>query len=271
MSDSEFLRFDHDLSIARITLTRPARRNALTRSMIVQIEEEVSRLVECHRDSPASVRLLTIAAEGPVFCAGMDLGEMEARARDDSGPAEWLQDSLVYCELIKSILLAPFPVLAVMQGPVLAGGVGVVLACDLVIASETAFLSLPEPQRGITAAMVTPLLTARVGMGHAGNLLLSGQRIAAANLVSCGIIHHVCPEGELGPAELEWTDRILSGSPVALAQTKQYIREFASPLLESQLNEAARYSALARETPDAREGLQAFLEKRKPSWQERRI
>lgn len=248
-------------SVARITLDREPRRNALTRTMLVDLAAEIKKLSE-----NGDVRLIEIAAKGPVFCAGMDLGEMKDRA-EQSGPEDWLQDSLVYRDLLLAIIEAPQPVMAIVQGPVLAGGVGVVLACDLVLATEDTFFSLPEPQRGITASMVTPLLLSKVGVGNAGHLLLSGQRILAKEMGGWGICQAVVDRCELSAEALRWRDGILMGSRQALAATKAQMRQFSGGVGE-QLSEAAGLSAQARATDDAQEGLAAFLEKRKPSWQQ---
>jgi len=131
-----------------------------------------------------------------------------------------------------------------------------------VLTSETVFFALPEPQRGITASMVTPLLVYRTGAGHASHLLLSGRRVSAMEIKHWGICHQVVAPDELAAAEAQWIESILKGSPMALAATKRQIREASGKDLASQLKEAAQLSAEARATPDAREGLQAFLEKR---------
>ena len=249
-----------DGTVARICLNRPERRNALTRQMIVGITKQVSDFA-----ADPTIRLIEIAAEGTVFCAGMDLGEMQQRA-EQAGPNDWLEDSEVYRDLLLAILMAPKPVIGIIQGPALAGGVGIALACDIVIAAEDVFFALPEPQRGIAASMVTPLLLRKVGAGHAGHLLISGQRVSAAKLESWGICQLVTSREQLDDTVAQWRTQILSGSPQALTQTKSQLQQFAGDI-EIELDEAAKLSAKARETADAREGLAAFLEKRKPYWQ----
>lgn len=259
MSD-KLITVQSDGVIAQVCLNRPERRNALTREMIVGLTEHLSELA-----ANADIRLIEIAAEGTVFCAGMDLAEMQQRSVE-GGPSDWLEDAEVYRDLLLAILMAPQPVLATIQGPALAGGVGVALACDFVIATDEAFFSLPEPQRGIAASMVTPLLLRKVGAGHAGHLLMSGQRVSTATLERWGVCQQVVPSGQLADSVAQWKTQVLSGSPQALTQTKTQLREFSGDIV-NQLHEAAKLSALARETTDAREGLAAFLEKRKPNWQ----
>ena len=248
--------------VARLVLNRTEKRNALTRELIVQLKSELDLI-----GNDPSVRVILLEANGPAFCAGMDLGEMQQRAADTDATQQWMQDSIAYGRVLKTIFDAPLPTVAVVQGPALAGGLGLVLACDMVLASENAFFALPEPTRGITAAMVTPLLVHRVGAGAATFLLLSGQRITAASAKSIGLCHEVVTETLLTQRRDEWVSAILSGSPAALKISKQHVQH-CSPLDVSKLiDDSIKASARARETPDAREGLAAFLEKRKPNWQ----
>jgi methylglutaconyl-CoA hydratase len=159
------------------------------------------------------------------------------------------------------------PVLAVVQGPAVAGGLGLVLACDLVIAADTATFSLPEPKRGITAAIVTPLLAYRAGTAAASHLLLSGQSLDAKGARQTVLCQSVVEAAQLQAAAEELVRSILSGAPGALAVTKQQLRDCAAVDVLAQLKQAVAVSAQARETTEAREGLAAFMEKRPPAWQ----
>lgn len=243
-----------------LTLQRAAKRNALTRELIEQFSEALQQL------HSADVRLLVVQAEGPVFCAGMDLGQMQQRAEQPDADREYLQDSRVYADLLKSLYQFPAPTLAVVQGPALAGGMGIVLACDLVVASHEAFFALPEPQRGITAAMVTPLLVYRLGIGRASSLLLSGRRTSATELAGI-LCHAVVPGDRLAATRDEWIESICTGSLTALRITKQHLQRCAGRPIEDLIDYSIEVSATARETADAREGLAAFAERRKPNWQ----
>ncbi len=248
--------------VAHLTLNRTEKRNALTRELIVEIKSELDRI-----GNDPSVRLIVLEANGLAFCAGMDLGEMQRRAADPDAAKQWLHDSQVYARVLKSIFEATVPTLVVVQGPALAGGMGLVLACDMVIASENAFFALPEPARGITAAMVTPLLVYRVGAGAATLCLLSGQRIPAAGALSMGLCHEVVAPSLLSERRDQWIQSILAGSPAALKITKQHVKHCSMHEVSRLIDESIKVSARARETEDAREGLSAFLEKRKPNWQ----
>lgn len=248
--------------VGRITLNRPAKRNALTRDFIQQLCSAVKNL-----SADESIRVLVFQSEGSVFCAGMDLGEMQMRAKSDQGKQEWQKDSEVYAELLMSIFELTVPTIAVIQGPALAGGVGLILACDFVVASNRAFIMLPEPARGITAAMVTPLLIHRIGAGAATQLLLGGERMTVERAFSLGLAHSISEPDDL-PAKLDLLiHSILTGSKSALAITKRHLNWCCGSSIREQIAASIGVSAEARETDDAREGLAAFLEKRKPNWQ----
>jgi methylglutaconyl-CoA hydratase len=248
--------------VATVTLCRSEKRNALSRELLRQLSTAVTELL----DDPQT-RVLVLRAEGKVFCAGMDLSEMQARASSENGQQEWMQDSRDYCELLVSLYTARVPTIAALQGPVLAGGVGMVLACDFVIAAENAFIALPEPQRGITAAMVTPLLVHRVGAGAAGHLLLSGRRQSAENASKAGLVYEVVLLESLDESVRSLTESIMLGSPEALAITRRHLDEVGGNDLVARIRQSIEVSASARASEDAREGLAAFLEKRKPNWQ----
>ena len=143
----QFVNVSLDGGVGRLTLNRPDKRNALKREFIEEINAGIDQLA-----GDVSLRVFVIAAEGSVFCAGMDLGQMQERAESVDGLKQWQRDSEIYCDVLAKIYSMDVPTVAIVQGPALAGGVGIVLACDLVIASEKAFFMLPEPIRGITAA-----------------------------------------------------------------------------------------------------------------------
>jgi methylglutaconyl-CoA hydratase len=256
------IRFEQDGPVARVVLTRADKRNALKRETLESIEKALDSIARSK-----GTRVVVLAAEGGVFCAGMDLGEMQERAESPSSRDEWQRDSQVYCNVLKKLYRLPMPTIAAVSGPALAGGVGLVLACDLVLAVDDAFFALPEPMRGITAAMVTPLLVHRVGAGHATSLLLSGERWTAERAYAAGLCHDIIAPGEFDARLERLTKAVLSGSAEALAITKQHIDRISGDDIAEQLEASMNVSAQARETKDAREGLQAFLEKRKPAWQ----
>lgn len=247
--------------VRRIELNRPQKRNALSRELIRQLQAEVTKASQ-----DDSVRLVVLAAAGPVFCAGMDLAEMQDRAAQPNAQELWQADTQTYRDLLVALVTMPKPTLAVVQGPALAGGMGLAMACDLVLASEAAVFGLPEPKRGITAAVVAPLVCYRAGISTASYLLLSGKNLAASQSLTRGLCHQVVSIGGLKSTEQEVCRSILTGAPAALAATKTHLLNTAGRELIAQLDAGMQVSAKARETQDAREGLAAFLEKRSPVW-----
>jgi methylglutaconyl-CoA hydratase len=259
--NNELIQLSLNDGVARLTLNRADKRNALSRELIAQLSQAVEAIA-----TDDSVRLLVLCGAGSVFCAGMDLEEMQGRAAEANAIELWQQDTQVYHNLLVKVFKLTIPTLAVVQGPALAGGLGLVLACDLVLASENAFFCLPEPKRGITAAVVMGMLIHRIGYGAATFLLLSGERISATEANRIGLCHEVLAATKLSERERELTQSILTGAPSALAMTKQFLIDSIWPVLSSQLETGMQISAKARETADAREGLAAFLEKREPNW-----
>jgi methylglutaconyl-CoA hydratase len=153
-----------------------------------------------------------------------------------------------------------------VQGPAIAGGFGLVLACDLVLASTAARFALPEPKRGISPAVVSPLLLYRIGAGPAMPLLLAGTTLTGEEALRLGLCHQIVAPEQVAASRLEWAASILTGAPGALAMTKRLVRRFTQETLLAQLEAGRKVSAEARSTAEAREGLAAFLEKREPDW-----
>jgi methylglutaconyl-CoA hydratase len=255
-------RLDLDGPVARLWLTRPDKRNALKRQTLEQLLAHLERL-----GNEPECRVLVLGCEGEVFCAGMDLGEMQQRAASPHSATEWHRDSEVYRDVLARLYALPIPTIAAVSGPALAGGVGLVLGCDLVVASRQAYFMLPEPMRGITAAMVTPLLVHRVGAGAATGLLLSGEKWTADRAYTLGLCHDITEPAEFASRIEHLVQAVLSGSRQALAITKRHLDQMVGAQMANLLHASMSISAEARQTSDAREGLQAFLEKRKPNWQ----
>jgi len=259
---SQFVELSVADGVARLILNRPEKRNALVRAIL---EDLVAHLDVVQARS--EIRVLTLEARGPVFCAGMDLAEMLDRAQLPDASAHWQRDAELYADVVRRLVALDIPTLAIVQGPVVAGGVGLVLACDMVIAARSIFFMLPEPARGITAAIVTPLLLRRVGWATANWLLLSGQRVPADHPSAIGLCNELVELDRLAARAGEVIQTILSGSPQALALTKRHMRSCLRLDVSKLIDASVELSAEARHSPDAREGLTAFLEKRPPAWQ----
>jgi methylglutaconyl-CoA hydratase len=196
----------------------------------------------------------------------MDLAEMQAAASLPDAQQQWHDDSLQYQELIEQMLRFPKPIIAAVNGPALAGGAGLLLASDIVIATPAAKFGLPEPKRGIVAGMVSPLLAFRIGGGPATHLLMRANTIEASEAHQLGIYHELIADELIWAKAHEIAKEIAESAPEALQLTKRMIYENIGEQLLTQLVAGAAVSATARTTEAAAEGLAAFLEKRPPKW-----
>jgi methylglutaconyl-CoA hydratase len=245
-----------------LILNRPEKRNALTRALMAELMQGLEDL-RCER----RVRTVVIAGSGTAFCAGMDLNEMQETAQATNAQEIWHADAVAYRDLLEAILRLPKPVIATVGGPAVAGGAGLALACDIVLASPEAKFGLPEPRRGIVAGLVAPLLAFRLGAGRASYLLLSAQLIAAEEAFRLCIYHELMPGEKLWPRAHQLAGEIAGCAPEAMLLTKRLLNETIGENLSTLLTAGAAVSATARTTEAAAEGLAAFLEQRPPKFQ----
>ena len=244
-----------------IILNRPEKRNAISRQMITDL---IQAFDDFHGEK--SVRAIILTGAGTAFCSGMDLAEMRETAQQPDAWKIWQEDAQAYRELIDKMMQFPKPIIVAVNGPALAGGAGLLLAADLVIAGENASFALPEPRRGIVAGLVSPLLVFRIGAAHAGRLLLTGRSIPAAEAYRVGLF------GEIVGNDLTWVraneiaQEIALNAPEAIQLTKKLLNETIGEYLGTLLSTGAAASATARTTEAAAEGLAAFFEKREPKW-----
>jgi methylglutaconyl-CoA hydratase len=245
-----------------IILQRPEKRNALSRAML---DELLQAFHDFHIER--SVRAVILTGAGTAFCAGMDLQEMLDTSQQDDPRPQWYADAVQYRELMQTMLQFPKPIIAAVNGPAVAGGAGLVLASDIVVATNSAAFGLPEPRRGIVAGLVAPLLWFRAGGGWAAHLLLTARLVTAQESLAKGIYH------ELVDADLVWArahqlaEECSRSAPEALQLTKQMLNQTIGEDLDTLLTAGAAVSATARTTEAAQEGLAAFLQKREPNWQ----
>ena len=244
-----------------IVLNRPDKRNALTRQMLRDLSQAFTDL---HGEK--QVRTVILIGSGTVFCAGMDLNEMQQTAAEPNAQQQWYEDSEVYRALIEQMLQFPKPIIAAVNGPAFAGGAGLLLASDIVLATPEAKFALPEPKRGIVAGMVSPLLAFRAGGGTATHLLLRAQTLTAAEAHRLGLYHELVAEDLIWAHAHEIAKEIAESAPEAIQLTKRMIYENIGEQLLTQLAAGAAVSATARTTEAAVEGLAAFFEKRPPKW-----
>src|SRR5882757_1421767 len=250
-------------AVGTIVLNRPEKRNALTRSMLAQLAEALGDL---HLEK--RVRTIVLTGAGPAFCAGMDLQEMQSTATlpDTEKNQEFGDTAESYREVVTQMIELPKPIIASVNGPAVAGGAGLVLASDLVVASPNAEFGLPEPRRGIIAGIVAPLLAFRAGGSTAARLLLTSTLITAEEAHRLNIYHELIDEARLWARCAQLGEECAAGAPEALQLSKRLLYETIGEQLSTQLTVGAAMSATARTTEAAQEGLAAFIEKRKPEW-----
>jgi methylglutaconyl-CoA hydratase len=244
-----------------VTLDRPEKRNALSRAVILELDQALHAM-----HSQRNVRAVIVAASGSAFCAGMDLAEMLAASKESDALGRWHEDAAAYRDLLETMLRFPKPLIAAVQGAAMAGGLGLVLACDVVLASREATFGLPEPKRGVVAGMVAPLLTFRLGAGQAARLLLTAQTVNADEAYRIGLVHELLIGQQLWPRGQQVAAECAKCAPEALLLTKRMLNETIGEHLTTLLAAGAGVSATARTTEAAAEGLAAFLEKREPTW-----
>ena len=250
-------------AVGTVLLNRPQRRNALTRAMLAQFSEALSDL---HLDK--RVRAIVLTGAGSSFCAGMDIHEMHAAATlsDAERAQEWVDTAEAYRELLTQMIELPKPIIASVNGPAVAGGAGLVLASDVVVASPDARFGLPEPRHGLVAGVVAPLLAFRVGGGMAARLLVTGALFPAAEAHRIGVYHEIIDEARLWARCVQLGEECAASAPEAVQLSKRLLYETIGEQLATQLSVGTAMTATARTTEAAQEGLTAFVENRQPEW-----
>jgi methylglutaconyl-CoA hydratase len=242
-----------------LTLNRPEKRNALSRALVAALG---SRLAEAVSD-PA-VRVVVLAANGPVFCAGLDLDELAELMKQPDARDVMQHGARQLAAVYRALATCAKPTIAAVHGPAVAGGAGLVTACDLAIATPQAKFGYPEIRRGIMPAIITPMLLRLVSLRAAKHLLLRGNLVSADEATQMGIYNRVVQAEQLEETVAQWIHDLASGGPTTLSGTKQWIdRCSAVPDLWI---ESADASAAARFTAECEEGIAAFHEKREPKW-----
>ena len=260
MSEALVRRSD-DGPIVILTLNRPDRRNALSRALMSELEDQLDRA-----GHDPKVRAVVLTGAGTAFCSGMDLNEA-ARERDG---AEAEHDAVAtlqeYADLVQKLHTLPKPTIAAINGDALAGGAGLMTACDFAVASETARIGYPEVFRGLVPAVVMYDLTRLIGDRRARQLLLAGQLIMSTQAYDWGLVNQVTtPDGCL-PEAIRVGKNMIHLAPQAVAAIKRLLDETQGR--PTNLRGAAAVSAAIRVSEEAREGIRAFLEKRPPRWEE---
>jgi methylglutaconyl-CoA hydratase len=243
-----------------ILLNRPEKRNALNADLVRELHGALRSAA-----GDDSVRVVVLGAEGPAFCAGADLEYLMQIGTNT--PLENVADSLNLMEMLYLLRTFPKPTIAKVQGPALAGGCGLALACDIVVANDAAQFGFTEVRIGFVPAIVMKLLVERVGAGAARELLLRGNILTADMAMDLGMVNYVVAIEELENAvERLATEIATRTSPEAVRLTKRLFDEIESMDLREAMTHAAGFNAIARTTDAFRRGVGSFLNKEKLSW-----
>lgn len=243
-----------------ITITRPEKRNALNAEVISEIKSALNKFID-----DKTVKSITIQSVGDIFCSGADLEMLQQISKNSH--EENLQDSTRMADLFKLIYTYPKPVIAKVQGHAIAGGCGLATVCDFVVAVPEAEFSYTEVKIGFIPAIVSWFLIRKIGEGHARKLLLTGSSIKADHAEKIGLISHVIEKEKLNSFVSEFREKLaVSTSSSSLALTKSLINEIGGSSIEVGLKKATELNAFTRSTEDCKEGIAAFLEKRKPKF-----
>jgi len=259
----DFSRIEYEIArrTATITLNRPEKRNALDDVMV----RELTTAFQMAGKDPAS-KVVVLKGKGPAFCAGADLEYLNKISRYDL--EENREDSGQLANLFRVICELRKPVVAVVNGPAIAGGCGLASVCDIVVASEKkATFGYTEVRIGFIPAIVMIFLIKRVGEGKARELILRGNILTSAEALRIGLINSVAPENRLDQAAGELIEEMISqNSQTAMGICKEMLSKLHGMNLSDSLGFAANMNAAARMTPDCKQGIKAFLGKQNPQW-----
>ncbi len=248
--------------VATVTLDRADKHNALDADLI----QALTTCAEVLGTDP-KVRVVVLTGRGDTFCAGGDLEWM--RAQFTASREVRMAEARKLAHMLKAFDAIPKPVIARVQGPAYGGGIGLMSVCDIAVARPSATFALTEVRLGLIPATISPYVAARLGQGAMRHMALSPRAFSAAEAQHMGLVHAICADD--GPSALdEAVEReikaILTASPEAAAAAKRLVRGFAPAIDERAIEHSIRQLADVWETDDAREGVTAFFEKRRPAW-----
>jgi methylglutaconyl-CoA hydratase len=247
-----------DCGLATLTLNRPDKRNAISYELIGDLIKALEEVTN------SDARVLVLTGAGKAFSSGMDLDNLKTligRTREQN-----LEDSRTMVTLFRSLYEFPKPTIAAVNGAAIAGGTGLALLCDFTLAIPEAKFGYTEVPIGFVPAIVATFLLRQVGEKIARDLLLTGRLFDAAEALRLGLINEIVPAEKLLDRARELALQLAENSPLSLFQTKRLLTEHARAELDAQIEAAIRENAGIRESADFREGIESFLEKRKPKW-----
>ena len=244
--------------IALLTLNRPDKRNAIRYELI----DDLQHALDAVRNSQSQILILTGA--GKAFCSGMDLDNLKSLV--GRTPEQNIEDSRAMARLFRSIYDFPKPTIAAVNGPAIAGGTGIATICDFTLATPEAKFGYTEVRIGFVPAIVSNFLLRQVGEKHARDLLLTGRIFAADEALRLGLINEIVEPDRLLLRAYELAHGLMENSPASLRATTELLSQTVNEELDRSIEASIEENARIRQTHDFREGIAAFLEKRKPHW-----
>jgi methylglutaconyl-CoA hydratase len=246
--------------VAVVWLAREKVRNAFNETLIAELATAVARL-----GADDSVRVIVLAGRGPAFCAGADLDWMRRMAGYSF--EENRADARALADMLRALYECPKPTVARVHGDAYAGGMGLVAACDIAVAASTANFCLSETRLGLVPATISPYVIRALGEQAARRYALTAERFDAAEALRLGFVHAVAPPEALDARVEEIVAALLQTSADAVREAKRLVREVAGRPVDARLAaDTAERIAAVRASADGREGVRAFLDKRKPRW-----
>jgi len=246
--------------VAVIWLARETVRNAFNETSIAELTQAFTSL-----GADPDVRAIVLAARGPAFCAGADLGWMKRMA--GFGHDENRADAMRLATMLRTIDTCPKPVIARVHGDVYAGGVGLVAACDVAVAAIGVEFCLSETRLGLIPATIGPYVVRAMGARHARRYFLTAEKFEASEAFRIGLVHDLAPPEELDGTVNAMLGALMQTSAHAVAESKRLVRDLSGRTIDDALiADTAERIAAIRTSDDGREGVRAFLEKRKPRW-----
>ena len=247
-------------SAAWLWLNRPELRNALNDLVLNSISNSLQQL-----EKDSTCRVIVLAGRGQAFCAGGDLSRMEQAAKLTKAKSK--AEAGRFAKLLFRMHTFPKPLVARVHGAAFAGGMGLVAACDLVVAAEEAEFCLPEVRIGLVPAMISPYIVRAMGETQARRYVLTGERFSAREAERIGFVHECVAAAELDARVEKFAAQLAQAGPQALARSKKLLAKVGKAAITPALGtHTAGVLAEARTGAEAREGIRSFLEKRRPKW-----
>lgn len=258
MSENEHLLQSFEEGVATLTLNRLKQHNAFDRDLILALQKALDDIAHT-----PEVRVVKITANGSFFCAGGDLSGFKNATQFTD--AENKADAKMLARLLRTLNELPKPTLAVVQGSAFGGGLGLIACCDIAIAVDTATFALSEVKLGLVPATIAPYLLRAIGERPLRRYALTAESFTAVEAHRLGLLHSITQETHLNNLANEMISALLRNGPIAIATTKQLLRDLC-PTQPEELEKTAALLAKVRVSPEAQEGLNAFFEKRIPNW-----